>query len=56
LSLPPNDTATVHALGDSPFHLTIVHLEWMIDNESRPNRTLPTSRSGIFSWIARRDR
>jgi uncharacterized protein (TIGR02246 family) len=31
--------------------LSLVHLEWTIDNESWPDRTLPTSRSGIFSWI-----
>jgi uncharacterized protein (TIGR02246 family) len=30
---------------------SLVHLEWTIDNESGPDRTLPTSRSGIFSWI-----
>lgn len=31
--------------------LSLVHLEWTIDNESRPDRTLPSNRSGIFSWI-----
>lgn len=31
--------------------LSLVHLEWTIDNECRPDRPLPTNRSGIFSWI-----
>ena len=33
--------------------LSLVHLEWTIDNENRPDRTVPTTRSGIFSWIVR---
>jgi uncharacterized protein (TIGR02246 family) len=31
--------------------LSLVHLEWTIDNERRVDRTLPTNRSGIFTWI-----
>ena len=47
-SLWRNRAYRVRQLGAA---LSIVHLEWTIENESPPDRTLTRSRSGIFSWI-----